>query len=112
MAVDPGFNIHLLELLQDFGEVSARRMFGGFGIFRDGLMFGLVADEVFYLKVDDQNRPDFEARGLEPFQYEKQGKLQTMSYYQAPEEVLDNAEEMICWATGSFNAALRANAGK
>ena len=87
-------------------------MFGGFGIFRDGLMFGLVADDVFYLKVDVHNRPDFEARGLEPFHYEKQGKMQTISYYQAPEEVLDNAEEMIVWATGSFEAALRANTEK
>jgi DNA transformation protein len=83
-------------------------MFGGYGIFREGLMFGLVADDVLYLKADDQNKEDFTARGLEPFVYVKDGKPMAMSYHQAPGEALDNSDEMIFWADNAYQAAVRA----
>lgn len=82
-------------------------MFGGYGIFKDDLMFGLVADESLYLKADDVNRTDFEARGLERFVYYKKGKPMYLSYYQAPEETLDNSGDMLAWAEKSFAAAIR-----
>lgn len=107
MKNDNAFITHLLELLEEFPDVTAKRMFGGHGIFRDGLMFGLVADSMLYLKVDDGNRAEFEDRGLEPFTYESKGKPIKMSYYQAPEEVLDNEEEMLAWAESAYGAALR-----
>ena len=103
---------YLLELLVDFPDVAAKRMFGGYGLFRDGLMFGLVADSTLYFKVDAQNKPDFEARELEPFTYEAKGKPMQMSYCRAPEEVLDNAEEMLIWAEGAYGAALRSQKPK
>ena len=92
--------------------VTAKRMFGGHGIFRHGLMFGLVADSVLYLKVDDQNRSDFEERGLGPFTYEGKGKPMSMSYHQAPEETLDNVDEMIEWAGSAYAAAVRSQKPK
>lgn len=103
---------YLLELLQPVPGVTAKRMFGGYGIFREGLMFGLVADDVLYLKVDDQNRNDFIARGLEPFIYVKDGKPMAMSYHQAPGEALDNGEEMIVWTEKAYQAAVRAKQPK
>lgn len=104
---------YLLELLEDFPDVSAKRMFGGYGIFRDGLMFGLVADSTLYFKVDKENKPDFEARELGPFMYDgKNGKPMAMSYHQAPEEVLDNADDMIEWAESAYAAALRSKKPK
>jgi len=103
---------HLLELLEPFGPVTAKRMFGGYGIFRDGLMFGLVADSVLYFKVDDHNRADFAARELPPFTYLKNNKRVAMSYYQAPAETLDDTEIMIQWAASAYAAAQRAQKPK
>ena len=107
MQNSPEFVSYLMELLAPFGNTRAKRMFGGHGIFRDDLMFGLVADETLYLKADDVNRADFEARGLERFVYYKKGKPMYLSYYQAPEEALDNSAGMLVWAEKSFAAAIR-----
>ena len=87
-------------------------MFGGYGIYRDGLMFGLVADDMLYLKVDELNKTAFEERELTPFEYDKKGKKMKMSYYQAPEDAMENSEEMLVWAEKAFGAALRAAAKK
>ena len=90
------------------GPVEAKAMFGGYGIFMDGLMFGLVADDTLYLKVDAENQPDFEQLGLPPFRYSKNGKTFNMSYYQAPEEVLDAPAPLCDWGKGALAAAIRA----
>ena len=103
---------YLMELLAPFGNVCARRMFGGCGIFKDELMFGLVADETLYLKADDGNRSDFEERGLQRFVYYKQDKPMYLSYYEAPEEALDNSGDMLTWAGKSFAAAIRSGTRK
>lgn len=106
--MNDGFVSHLLELLEPMNGVTAKRMFGGHGIFCNGLMFGLVADSTLYLKVDDENKADFEARGLGPFTYTGKGKPISMSYYQAPEETLDNSDDMLAWAERAYAAAVRA----
>ena len=72
---------YLKELFQEFGPVNARRMFGGHGIFFDGLMIGLVADDRLYLKVDAQSVTKFTERSLPQFQYPKGDKVVGMSYY-------------------------------
>jgi DNA transformation protein len=82
-------------------------MFGGHGIFLEELMFGIVADSVLYLKADKETENAFNARGLEAFTYNKKGKEVKMSYYQAPEEALENGEEMNTWANKAYCAALR-----
>jgi DNA transformation protein and related proteins len=101
---------HVLELLAPFGHVSARRMFGGHGIYRDGLMFALVAGDVLYLKADGENRREFEDAGSEPFSYEARRKRVILSYWRAPEESLESREAMQSWARTAFAAALRAKA--
>ncbi|MCH8127962.1 TfoX/Sxy family protein [candidate division KSB1 bacterium] len=98
---------YLLERLEPFGQVTARAMFGGYGIYHNQLMFGLVADDMLYLKVDNINRKEFEERKLQPFVYVKQGKAMKMSYYQVPEEALDNSDETCRWAELAYSAALR-----
>ena len=98
--------------MQTVGPVSAKAMFGGFGIFLDGLMFALIADSVLYLKIDKETENDFTARGLEPFTYSKKGKEFKMSYYQAPDEVLEDHDEMYLWASKAYSAALRAASKK
>ena len=99
---------YLLELLAPLGGVSARAMFGGFGIYHDGVMFGLVADDTLYLKVDKENRQEFVAEGVEAFVYEGKGKPISMSYFRCPEAALDGPAAMLPWARSSIAAALRA----
>lgn len=107
-AAEREFAAYVTDLLQAIGPVTHRRMFGGFGIFLEGLMFGLIADNVFYLKVDDENRERFEELDLPAFTYHKQGKPMQLSYRQAPEEALENAEIMAQWGNLAYGAALRA----
>ena len=102
------FVTHLLDLMEPLGPVSARRMFGGYGIYLDRMMFALVADDSLYLKVDDDSRGEFEAAGLEPFRYTKKGKSYQMSYHAAPEDALEDAELLRDWARKAVDAAMRA----
>jgi DNA transformation protein len=102
------FAEHVVDLLQNMGPVDARSMFGGYGIYLDGLMFGLIADEVLYLKVDDENRPEFEELGLGPFVYEGKNRSVTMSYSEAPPNTMDDAELLAQWGAGAYAAAQRA----
>ena len=106
------FVTYVVELMESVGPVSAKGMFGGYGIFLDGLMFGLVADSTLYLKVDKETENEFKAKGLDAFTYNKKGEEIKMTYYQAPEEALEDAEEMNSWANKAYGAALKAASKK
>ena len=108
MATESDFVATVLDLLSPWGGVTARRMFGGYGIYRQGLMFALGADDVLYLKVDDQNRPAYQQAGMGPFTYDGKSKTVTLPYWEAPSELFDDADAMIDWARGAFAAAMRA----
>ena len=103
---------HIVDLLQFVGPVESKSMFGGFGMFLEGLMFGLVAGNELYLKVDTQNLQDYEDLGLQAFSFEKNGRQIKMSYYQAPEEAMEDAELLSDWASNAYDAAMRAAAKK
>ena len=103
---------HVVDLLQSLGPVTARRMFGGHGVFLDGLMFALIANNELYFKADEESRAQFTEQGLRPFSYNKQGKVMSLSYYQAPEETLEDMLEMANWGNLGFACALRAAAAK
>jgi DNA transformation protein len=103
----------IVEQMAGFGPVSARPMFGGFGVYRDGVMFALIFDDTLYLKADATSRQEFEAEGLGPFVYgTKKGKNTAMSYWRAPERCLEDADEMAIWSRKAHAAALRAAAPK
>jgi DNA transformation protein len=88
-------------------------MFGGGGIYRDGLMFGIIDDEMVYLKTDDETRARFEAEGSEPFVYSAaKGKQVAMGYYSVPERCMEDAGEMTEWARLAYGAALRARGNR
>jgi len=103
----------LLELLIPLGPVSARRMFGGVGLFLNGLMFGLIAREELFFKVGDANRPAYEAAGEAPFTYETKNGTNTLgSYWRCPPDLLDDAEMFQAWAREAIAAAAVAARGK
>jgi DNA transformation protein and related proteins len=112
MAAESEFVGFVLESLRPLARVAARRMFGGHGIFMDGLMFGLIADDQLYLKVDAGNRAAYEAEGLPPFTYVGKGRRIEMSYHEAPSEGFDDPEILCDWAREAYAAALRADARK
>ena len=87
-------------------------MFGGIGIFRDGLMFALADGDAVFLKSDDQTRVRFAAAGCRPFLYEKEGRTVETSYWSIPEEALDDPEIMKIWADLALQAAVRAKQRK
>jgi DNA transformation protein len=98
---------YLHEVFELFGPISVRKMFGGYGIYHHGLMFGLVSGETLYLKADAGNANHFEKQGLDKFEYVKAGKIMAISYYQAPAEILEDREQAAIWALRSYQAALR-----
>lgn len=95
-----------------FGPIRAKRMFGGYGIYHDDLMFGLVADDVLYLKADDMSCDAFVKKGLSQFEYDKGGKKIRMSYYMAPESIFDDQEKAKQWAELAFETAVRGKGNK
>jgi DNA transformation protein and related proteins len=105
---DSEFVSYVVESLRPLGPVSARRMFGGHGIYLHGVMFALIADEQLYLKVDDGNRAAYEAAGLAPFTYSGKGKPIRMSYHEAPSAGFDDPDVLCAWARDAYAAALRA----
>ena len=103
---------YVMELLGPFGTVGARRMFGGHGVYLDGLMFAIVSGDTLYLKADEMNRIEFEQAGCEVFGYARKGKRATLSFFRAPEDAMESPELMLPWARTAYAAALRANAKK
>ena len=113
MYVSPEYKEFLDELFEPLGPIRTKSMFGVDGLFLilpDGdLMFGLVAGETLYLKVDETNRPDFEEQGKGPFVFEtKNGKSDVKSYYELPDALYDEPEDFAEWARKALDVALRA----
>ena len=109
MAITEEYKAFVAELFESLGPIRIRSMFGGAGVYAGDLFFALIADERIYLKVDDENRPEFEAEGLEPFTYETaKGVHGVMSYYEMPDAAYDDGEEAAGWARKALDAALRA----
>jgi DNA transformation protein len=103
---------YVMELLGPFGTVGARRMFGGHGVYLDGLMFAIVSEDTLYLKADEMNRIEFEQAGCEIFGYARKGRRATLGFFRAPEDAMESPELMLPWARTAYAAALRANAKK
>lgn len=97
----------LHDLFAELGRVEVKRMFGGHGVFHDGLMCALVADGTLYLKADAQTAPHFDALDLPAFSYRRGDTLMQMSYRQAPETVFEDRQEARTWTRRAFEAALR-----
>jgi DNA transformation protein len=99
----------LTDLFSDFGPVTIRPMFSGFGISVDGVNFALALRAGLYFRADDQTIPQFEAEGSKPFQYQTRAKtVMVNSYWQLPARLFDDTEELSQWARAALGAAQRA----
>ncbi len=99
----------LNDLFADFGPVTIRPMFSGFGISVDGTNFALALRAGLYFRADDQTIPQFEAEGSRPFQYQTRAKIVTVgSYWQLPARLFDDSEALAAWAKAALAAAQRA----
>ncbi len=96
------------ELFAPFGTVSVRRMFGGHGVFSEGLMFGLESGGELYLKADDLTVPKFVTEKSEPFVYNAKGREIALSYWRLPERLYDEPDDFAIFARDAFAAAQRA----
>ncbi|TGE32178.1 TfoX/Sxy family protein [Desulfosporosinus sp. Sb-LF] len=104
MAVGESYKEYVVDQLAKLGFVTVKKMFGGAGIYYDGLIFGLLADDVLYFKVDDSNKSDYERAGMEPFQ-PFDHKPMVMPYYEVPVDILEHRELLADWARKALLAS-------
>jgi len=108
MAVSSDYLDYVHDQLRGLGGVSSRRMFGGAGLYCDEFFFALIDDDTLYLRVNDANRADFTTRGMGQFRpYADRPEL-SMSYYETPADVLEDAAALVAWARRSVAAAMAA----
>lgn len=108
MVASPDFAEFLREQLAPLGPLMMRRMFGKTGVFCDGVMFGMVRDNILYLRVDAGNRETFkEAEAYPPLDYEKQGASIDLAFWRLPDRLMDEPDEMVAWARAALAAAHR-----
>jgi len=106
LAVSPKYRTFALEQLEQVAPVTARAMFGGVGLYSDGLFFALIDDDTLYFKVDDTNRGDFEAEGMGPFKPFGDDSY-SMHYYEVPADLLEDPERLREWMEKALAAARR-----
>ena len=102
-----GFETFVVDQLADLGDVTAKKMFGGVGLYCDGLFFGIIARDELYLKSDDTTRGTFEAAGSAPFR-PYGDRAGTTQYYSVPVDVLESAPELARWARKAVTVARKA----
>lgn len=106
MAVNQEFKAFIEDQLSEFEGFECKKMFGGLGFFREGMMFGMLGGNTFRLKVDEINQPDYEAYGMQAYHSKKKGK--GMPYWEVPQEILEDRSKLADWAARAFEAAQRA----
>jgi DNA transformation protein len=111
-AMSESFTSYLRDLFSELGPVSLRKMFGGQGLYHDGVIIGLVIGDELFLKTDAVTRSAFEQAGGETFTYLGNGKPVVMSYLSPPAEAMESAQSMKPWAQLAWEAALRKRAGE
>ena len=105
MAVSDDFLQYVLDQLAGLGHIAARRMFGGVGLYHEERIFGFIAGDILYFKVNDSNRGDYEARGMDQFRPYADKPQVSMTYYEVPADTLEDADECMAWARKSVAIA-------
>jgi DNA transformation protein len=96
----------VLEQLSGADGISSRRMFGGFGLYRNDVFFAIISDDTLFFKVSDSSRADYETRGMARFRPYRDKPQVSMSYYEVPADVIEDAEECVRWAMRAVAASV------
>ncbi|HEY0992391.1 MAG TPA: TfoX/Sxy family protein [Kofleriaceae bacterium] len=108
MVASDSFAEFLSDQLAPVGRITMRRMFGKTGVFCNGVMLGMVRDNTLYFRVDEHNQAAFkEAASFAPLNYEKQGSTIDLAFWQAPDRLFDDPDELVTWARIALSAARR-----
>jgi len=103
-----GYVEYVLDVLSTCGNIKAKKMFGGHGIYKDGIFFALIAGDCLYFKVDEHNLSFYKKSGSKPFSYEgKNKKMVVMSYWEVPADILENHNKLMELVGASVQAAKR-----
>jgi DNA transformation protein and related proteins len=101
------------DLMEHIPHIASRRMFGGYGIYYDGIFFALIAEGALYFKVDVETVGRYTALGSSPFRYSAKDRGQvTLSYYEVPEEIREERETLEEWVEDAVAAAKRSKKKK
>ncbi len=110
MSVSDNYRTYIVDQLAAVPSVSTRRMFGGIGVYSGELFFALIDDDVLFFKVDDSNREDYVSRKMKAFMpFPGQPSL---GYFQVPEDVIEEAEELTRWARRAIEVAANKKVAK
>ena len=113
MPLSSEYKTFVLDLFEPVFPVRVRAMFGGAGIYSGDVMFGLIADERIYLKTDETGKAAFLDEGCGAFVFEpRTGKPVEMSYWEMPERLYDDPDELKAWALKALDVAMKAKAAK
>jgi len=108
MPANSQFVAFIAELLAPMGPLAAGRFFGGHAFKSGDVQFAMIMGSTLYLRVDDETRPAFEEKGAKPFSYgKKERRVSVKTYYTAPEELLDEPDELVVWAHRALDTAIR-----
>ena len=110
MAVSDDFIIYIQDQMLGFGEFETKKMFGGYGLFKDATMFAMLTGDSLRLRIDESNKPDFEAKGMKPLH--SPAKKKGMPYWEVPQNVLEDPNTLKNWALKAFEVALNAKLRK
>lgn len=100
-------SLHKYLIIDVFGQIegiSSKNMFGGYGYYKNGKIFGIIAEGKLYFKVHAGNKASYEERGSQPFTYRShKGKKVSMSYYELPEDIMEDREVLEEWIEAAIN---------
>jgi len=105
--VSSNYPEYIMEILAPYGEITVKSMFGGYSIYKNGVIVAIIAYNELYFKVDQSNKSQYEKLGSEPFTYEAKGKKSTMSYWKVPIEILEDEEQLGVWLNQSYEISLK-----
>jgi DNA transformation protein and related proteins len=105
MTVSRDYLAYILEQLTALGALRSQRMFGGAGLYCDETFFGIVSEDTLYLRTDEAGRSEFTARGMQPFRPYADRAEVSVTYYEVPAEVLEDASELVTWGRRAVAAA-------